>query len=124
MGKLLKIKVLFAVAVMFMMAGGSFSPFPDRQVSEVQTADTASVQHEFSEDSRYFSDFALHESGYTTLSNGPVFSYAKQWEAFKAVINASIANTVRGMARTVAEIIYFPLRISKADLLFPFHYFF
>lgn len=124
MEKLLKIKLLFAVAVVYVMVAGGFSSAINQQPNEVNTSETVAMQHKLSFNDRYFSGYALHESGLTTSSTAPLFSFAKQWEVFKAVIQASEERVLKALAQTIEAVILFPVRIRKADLLFPFHYFF
>lgn len=124
MGKSLKIKFIFIAAIIFMMAGSGFSADGNPPEPEVSCSESLNKAQEVFIDTPRVPGFALHESCFSFVVNGPTPGSVKQWDSFKAVKFASEVAVQLVLANSVSSIIYFPVHIRKVDLLYPFHYFF
>lgn len=124
MGKSFKIKWIIIAAVMLMAAGSGFSAVDKQTLPEVSFSECLAQEHAVLFDSPQSSDFALHESSFSVVNNGPSSGSARQWDSFRAVLKASEVAVHLVLTKTISEVLNFPVRIRKADLLYPFHYFF
>ena len=124
MGKLLAMRLFCIVAVSCLVATGGFSGYNNQTAYQGQAAPGAAMQMHLTADLPALADFAMHEASFVVGPAGFASCSFKQSQSFRAVIHAYGIHVVLLLANVVSDIINFPVRIKKSNLLFPFHYFF
>lgn len=117
------IYILIAV-VTGVMAVGGFFPGKYIDTQEVVVEKLIGQEQCFLEQLNGVPQFGLREIEVTTVSAGPVTTPMKHLQKYKAVVRSSEVQVLNLLGWCLSQIVYFPVRIRKADLLFPFHYFF
>ena len=118
-----EIYILIAVVTIVIAVGGFF-PGEYNNIKEVAAEKLIGQEQCFLEQLYGVPRFGLREIDVTTVSSGPVTTPVKHLQTLKAVVRASEIQVSNTLGCYLLQIVYFPVRIRKADLLFPFHSFF
>ncbi|HZH71108.1 MAG TPA: hypothetical protein VFD91_01345 [Mariniphaga sp.] len=115
--------ILIAVVTGVMAVGGFFQgKYNDSQ--EVAAVKLIGQEQCFLEQLNGVPRFGLREIDVTTVSSGPFTSLVKHLQKYKAIVRNSEVQILNSLGWYLSQIVFFPVRIRKADLLYPFHYFF
>lgn len=114
----------FVAVMLYLLAAGGFSAGISHRIQVDQSIATTGTGILVAEQLPYASGFAVKEgTSLWSAGNANQGSY-KQPQLFKAIIGALEVQVSCAITQSVAQLFNHPLRIRKADMLFPFHYFF
>lgn len=124
MKKLRNIIYIFTAVVTCVIAVNGFSVPNEDGLKEIVSEKFIGQEQCYLQQLYDIPRFGVREIDFTTISSGPITSPVKHLQTLKAAVRVSEVRVLNSWISYLSHIVYFPVRVRKVDLLFPFHYFF